>query len=413
MSWWVMAREDITLTDKKDALEFFEKRVGKPQIMILPDDGGVLVYAVLPYCESCLDLFLKEYEERQTPEEDESRSEYQEKIAAEARENRWTTYFLQLSRLAPRGFPNLALLKDEKPLFLTVQGSVTVRPRAYHPPAHKIGFSPEVPEELRQAYVSKSNKEQVPDTVAFLYMDEKYLDANAPPEMQVTSLAGILVAADKYPLFRDRLLRLIPGFDQGAESFEMEVHASDLFRDRPEEEHFAFYKGLVQLVHELGCKVYRRGFNFDPGHDVLRKNQADLVWLCFRSMLIAVEDFDDSAQIWPVMEIDRTSAQDRNFAGYVRWMDHATAYLDMTGDGVEELIDDDYMVDNARFGDLHYVGKKSVVGCAVDCLVYLLHQKWLDERGFSLTSYKARLALIASGLNSSVVDEFVGTFRLE
>ena len=92
-------------------------------------------------------------------------------------------------------------------------------------------------------------------------------------------------------------------------------------------------------------------------------------------------------------------------------MDETTAYLNWLGDGVKELIDDDYMVDNSRFGDLHYVTKKSVGGIAADCLAYMLHCKWLQEKGFRITGYKARLAAIASELRSSIVDDFVGSFR--
>ena len=50
------------------------------------------------------------------------------------------------------------------------------------------------------------------------------------------------------------------------------------------------------------------------------------------------------------------------------------------------------MVDNLRLGDLHYVSKKSIVACTVDCLAYLLHCKWRKEIGHELTGYKARLA---------------------
>ena len=113
------------------------------------------------------------------------------------------------------------------------------------------------------------------------------------------------------------------------------------------------------------------------------------------------------------MEIDRTQEQDHNFAGYVRWVDAATAHLQSAGEDVDALIDDDYLIDNSRLGDVHYVTKQSVVGAAVDCLVYLLHCKWLNEAGFPLTDYKSRLAGIASGLNQSVIDDYVGRFRLQ
>lgn len=253
-------------------------------------------------------------------------------------------------------------------------------------------------------------KEEIPHTVAFLYMDERYVDAQAPPEMQATSLTGLLITADIYPLFRERLFMLLPGFIEGVERFNVEVHASNLFRDRPDEEHFEFYNGLVSLVNELDCRVYRRGFNFNPSHKLFRKKQQDLLGICFRLMLIAVDEFEDNAQIWPVMEIDHKEVQDQNFAGYVRWMDHATVHLQMIGEGVKELIEDNYMIDNTRLGDLHYVSKRSIIGSAVDCLSYLLHCKWLSDKECKLSNYKSRLADIASYIDPSLVNDHVASY---
>ena len=117
------------------------------------------------------------------------------------------------------------------------------------------------------------------------------------------------------------------------------------------------------------------------------------------------------AQIWPVVELDHTSHQDKNFAGYIRTTDHATAYLEMIGDGVKKLVDDHHMVDNARLGDLHYVSKTSIVGSAVDCLSYLLHCKWVRENEGELSIYKQRLADIACGLDTASTDEYIGRYR--
>lgn len=410
---WQMSREDITISNEDDVHNWMKRREGLPSVIVLPDDGGILVCSVAGYCDDCLDKHLKEYEEQHTPSDKVTRGEFQERVVQLCHHNGWTVYSLQLDHLAPRGFPNLALIKDDHLLLGSLRGDVTVRLRAFHHPANTLLISSEVPQEIRETLLRSSHKQQIPHTVAFLYMDEKYLDTQASSEMQVTSLTGLLVTADTYPRLRDRLFRILPGFNEGARGFDIEVHASDLFRDRPDEEHFAFYRDLVSTVNELDCRVYRRGFNFIPGHQLLRKNEKYLLGLCFRSMLIAVDDFEEDAQIWPVIEIDHTEVQDRNFAGYMRWIDQATAHLQMTGDGIEELIDDDYMVDNSRFGDFHYVSKKSIVGCAVDCLVYLLHCKWLNEMEFPLTDYKARLADIASSLHPSVVDDFIGSFRMD
>ena len=410
---WVLSKEDIIISKEDDLEHWMKSRKGLPSVIVNTEDAEVNVYRVSAVCNDCLNRHIMKYEELHTPHGKLTRNDFHELVVGLSLDNNWTGHSLTNSHLAPRGFPNLVFTRDERIIFCRLQGDPKVRLRSFHPPAGTIVMSPEVPPEVREALMSISNKEQMPDGVAFLYMDEKYINEQAPPEMQVTSLTGLLITADIYPTLRDRLFRILPGFEEGAQISGIEPHASNLFRDRPDKEHFEFYSALVSLVNEIGCRVYRRGFRFIPGNRILRSNQQDLIGLCFRSMLIAADDNVDNVQIWPVMEIDRSEDQDQHFAGYMRWMDHASAHLRMAGDGVEELIDDDYMVDNRRLGDLHYVTKKSIVGGAVDCLVYLLHSKWLHEMGFELTDYKSRLADIASELDSSVVDDFVGTMRIE
>ncbi len=264
----------------------------------------------------------------------------------------------------------MALIRDDQLLLRQVRGDATARPRALHPPGHTLLVSPDVPEDMREALLRDPNEGQPSEAVAFLYMDEKYPDTNAPPLMQVTSLTGLLISSDKFPRFRDELLKIVPGFEEGAKNFNVQIHASNLFPHRSDEDHFQFYSGPVSLVNDFGFSVYRRGVNFIPDHPLLRKKQKYLLGLCFRSMLISADEYAYYAQIWPVMETDGSKDQDRNFVGYVRWMDEAIAYLQTCGDGVEQLIGDDYMVDNSRVGELRYVTKKSIAGVAVDCLSY-------------------------------------------
>ena len=411
---WSMTREDREIKGEDDLQGLLERRTGPPRVLVLPDEGGVLIYSVIPYCEGCFNEQAKDYELRKTPPDKVSREALLKRVIAHAHKQCWTTYLLQQPYLSPRGFPNLVMTRGEHVRLFSVQGDVNVRLRAgkaINLSGHTLLMSPDVPKEVQQMLVGNTEEDQVSDRVAFLYMDEKYLDTQSPHEMQVTSLTGLLVPADVYPQLRDGLLRLSPYFVEGASRFDAIIHASNLFRDLPDGEHFKFYRGLVHLINDLGCMIYRRGYNFVPAHELLRKNQNLLIGYCFRSMLIAVQDFEDTAQIWPVMEIDRSSTQDELFAGYVRFMDGATAYLESIGEGVEELIDDDYMVDNERLGDLHYVTKRSVAGMAVDCVTYLLHFKWLKERGFPLTAYKTELAEIASELHPSTVDGFVALFH--
>ena len=224
-------------------------------------------------------------------------------------------------------------------------------------------------------------------------------------------MTGLLIYADEYPIFRDRIFRLLPGFDRGVDGLNIEVHASELFRDSSDDVHFEFYAGVVSLVNELSCKVYRRGFNFSPGHRHIRKSQRTQLWYCFRSILFAVLESQVEAQIWPVVELDHTRHQDEHFAGYIRTTDHATAHLEMVGDGARELVEDHQMVDNVRLGDLHYVSKTSIVGSAVDCLSYLLHWKWVRENEGELSIYKQRLADIACALDTASTDDYIGRYR--
>ena len=48
--------------------------------------------------------------------------------------------------------------------------------------------------------------------------------------MQVTSLTGLLIASDQFISFRDSFFRIVPGFDQGADNYPVEIHAANLFR---------------------------------------------------------------------------------------------------------------------------------------------------------------------------------------
>ena len=410
---WQMSRLDIEFNDGVSVSEWTEGRQGLPSVLVLPDGGGALAYSVDPYCDGCLDRYWREYEERHTPDDKMNRATFLQEIKTYSIRAGWSAYDLQLPYLSPRGFPNLALVKDDQLLLRSVRGDIVARPRAFHPPGHSLFMSPEVPQKTRETLLRNPDEGLLSQNLAFLYMDEKYPDAKAPPPMQVTSLTGLLIASDQFIGFRDAFFKIVPGFDQGPDKLPVEIHAGDLFPGRPDEEHFRFYSGLVSLVNDFKCSVYRHGFNFVPDHELLRKRQKDLLGLCFRSMLISVEDFEHFGQIWPVMETDRSKEQDEAFAGYMRWMDQVTAYLNRSGDGVEELVEEDYMVDNSRFGDLHYVTKKSIGGIAADCVAYLLHGKWLVENGFPTTDYKARLAAIASTLNPAIVDDYIGSFRLD
>ena len=280
---------------------------------------------------------------------------------------------------------------------------IDLGPRIFDPPFIANG---------EMGLLAKFKSRFLPGKVGFLFMDEKYLDLGASDEAQVTSLTGLLVSSGSYPALRDRLFHLLPNFSEGAGALGTEIHASSLFRVNLDEDHFEFYEGLTSLISENKCKIFRRGINFVPAlTSKLREKEICLLYFCFKSMLFDALESERNMQIWPVMETDESQSQDKIFAGYIRGIDHATSYLNMVGDGVKELIDEDLMVDNGRLGGVHYFSKKSIVGNAVYCITYLLHLKWLKDEGFKLTEYKARLAEIAAGIHPSLVDEYIAPYR--
>ena len=217
-------------------------------MLLAQDDGRFVTHSGGWYCDDCLAKSINDYEASHTPAGKLSSSDFLRKIVQFAKDQSRIVYSLQHNQLAPRGIPTLGLILEKQFRLVNVKGDVVSRYRAFkkeHLPARTLLFSPGVPEKVRNAIMNKIEEPKLPHTVTFLYMDEKYIDAKAPPECQVTSLTGLLVSADIYPVFRDRLFRLLPGFSDGLDRFGVEVHAKDLFRDRPEEQHFEFYSGLV------------------------------------------------------------------------------------------------------------------------------------------------------------------------
>ena len=102
----------------------------------------------------------------------------------------WEVYDLQLEHLAPSWIPQLGIdVKDDRLILPSVRGDVTVRPRAFHPPGHADAHEPGGARGSERKLILRDSSETGPSgTTAFLYMDERYPDTNAPPEMQVTSL---------------------------------------------------------------------------------------------------------------------------------------------------------------------------------------------------------------------------------
>ena len=177
---WQLSRQDLKIENDVAVKEWMERRQGLPSVLVLPDDGGVLAYSVDPYCDGCLDRYWREYEERHTPVDRVNRAAFLEKIRTSSLGSGWAVYTLELQYLSPRGFPNLALIRDDQLLLGSVRGDVTARTRAFHPPGHSLIISPEVPQGTREALLRDQNEGVPSEKLAFLYMDERYSDTKSP-----------------------------------------------------------------------------------------------------------------------------------------------------------------------------------------------------------------------------------------
>ena len=103
---WTMSKQDIGKEDITDVKSFLDQSSRSPIVIILPDDGGIMVYAIERYCHDCFDEVLATYEETNTATSKMTGKAFRALVAQEAREHDWFVYGLVNSHLAPRGSPN-------------------------------------------------------------------------------------------------------------------------------------------------------------------------------------------------------------------------------------------------------------------------------------------------------------------
>jgi hypothetical protein len=237
-------------------------------------------------------------------------------------------------------------------------------------------------------------------------MDEKFADQGAPPPARVTSLTGVLIPTEVHRVFRARFYRLVLdalGEKEGVIQPLPAIHASNLLPGAADETRFAFLNGLVNLVTELKFQIYRIGYRTTPEILAMTGGESRVIGLCFSSMLFCLEKELASSAVWPVMEIDRTSAQDRAFAGLMQNIDYITACL-----GPQIM-----SISNENLGEVLYTTKRSAYGSVVDCVAYLLHLGFLSSIGHFQTPFKTRIAEIASGVRSIIAFDEVIELRFE
>jgi hypothetical protein len=96
-------------------------------------------------------------------------------------------------------------------------------------------------------------------------MDEKYADLQLPPAMRVTSLTGLLIAADNHATFRAQfyaLLTKVISDPANTISALTPIHAAEMFPEfgGNDARRFQFVEGLVNIVVATGARLFRVGY---------------------------------------------------------------------------------------------------------------------------------------------------------
>ena len=174
---WQLAREDVEVAGDDDILVLLESRLAGPTVIVLPEAGGVVVYSVIRCCDGCLNESFRRYEDSHNPRPKKTRRALLDDIKGVSQEKGWLLYALQLDHLAPRGFPNVALIRDEQLRLIFARPEAWVRQRPVAIPSGQVFISPGVPPDIQAGILTALDERRTTDDVAFLYMDEKYPDS--------------------------------------------------------------------------------------------------------------------------------------------------------------------------------------------------------------------------------------------
>ena len=259
------------------------------------------------------------------------------------------------------------------------------------------------------------------------YLDEKYADSRVNKELQVTSLTGVYLPADRVVEFRRRLYSLLADiFLHDATDSRIlglvPCHASELFKDAEksdgtgvtDNDRLDFLRKLVSIVNEMDLSVVRFGYRRNDGMEKLSSAlgkgfsayEKDVLGMIFHGFLPPrpVTNHDSKSEryigskepvVFYCMEDDGSAPQRRIF--------HENTFVNMW---YREFLGANSMsVGFDQVGDVLSYQKGDPLGVLPDCIGYILHQKWLMERGHHLTKFKSHMAKICEAIRMELLYE--------
>jgi hypothetical protein len=237
-------------------------------------------------------------------------------------------------------------------------------------------------------------------------MDETYPDFTLPREAWLVCLTGMLVPADRHREIRARFYKAVAdavGRRPNTVPPQMEIHAAALLPHANDDTRVAFLEKVAGIITEFDLSLYRIGYRRTRILLDMFKTDGAILGIAFGGMLGLMSTELETTPIWPVMETDRSNAQDQAFASVVQFADHVEAHL-----GPKTLSHD-----QANLGEVLYSTKRSIHGALVDCAAYLLNVRTRAAHGLVLSDYKRRLGAVADRLTPAIRFDEVITMRHE
>ena len=243
-----------------------------------------------------------------------------------------------------------------------------------------------------------------------VYLDEKYADTETSYELQLTSLTGVLLKSSQLVPFRhcyfDLLNDLFPYRPKRLPKF-IEVHASDLFPNEPDDEtRFEFMKELVSIVNAMQLPILRIGYRRSRDAQNLfvsaglwsnyqEFEKKDLLSLCFSGFKSALDSSE--ALVFYHMETDNSDRQYHTFQ-------RSTTDTQWVG---KFWFPGSTSIDPDKTGDVSFYAKGSPYGVLPDCMGYLLHLKWRRNQGDCLKPYGLRMTEIFNDIDEELIQDQV------
>ena len=247
-----------------------------------------------------------------------------------------------------------------------------------------------------------------------VYLDEKYAAHTESRKNQVTALTGVYLMATQIVPFRKKyfsLLRdLFPSPRNHIPSLP-EVHACELFPDEPDKTKFKFMEGLASIINEMKIPTVRIGYRRNERAEELFHNCRKQSYINFEKEWLIPMCF---------MGLKASARSDHLFHYFMERDDSPLQYFIFQRNTVsnqwmsEFLSPGDMSIDHSKIGDVFFYAKNLPGGVLPDCLGYLLHLRWREDKKGPLSPFQSRMVEICNSIEKELtVDQIVDLRKMK